>query len=63
MDALNKLVAYHPAMAKETKKGIARDKTASGKYIVHFFDGTIKELEPKEFTLVWNKLDPNFVPW
>lgn len=63
MDPINKLIAYHPFMAGETKKGIPKAKTPSGKYIVHFLDGTIKELDPKEFTIVWNKLDPDFVPW
>jgi hypothetical protein len=63
MDPLNKLVAYRPLLAPETKKGFPRSKNPSGKYIVHFLDGTIKELDRKEITIVWNKLDPDFIPW
>lgn len=63
MDPINKLIAYHPFLAKATKKGIPKAKTPSGKYIVHFLDGTIQELDRKDFTIIWNKLDPDFVPW
>lgn len=63
MNVINKLVAYHPVLAPETKKGFPRSKTPSGKYVVHFLDGTTKELDRKEFTIIWNKLDPDFVPW
>jgi len=63
MNPINKLVAYHPFLATETKKGFPRAETPSGKYIVHFLDGSIKELDRKEFTIIWNKKDPNFVDW
>lgn len=63
MNPINKLIAYRPFLAKETKKGFPKAQSKAGKYIVHFLDGTIKELDRTEFTIVWNKSDPDFVPW
>ena len=63
MNPLNKLIAYRPFLSTATKKGIPKAETKAGKYIVHFLDGTIKELDRTEFNIVWNKLDPDFVPW
>ena len=63
MTPKNKLVAYRPFLATHTAFGIATEQTPKGKWLVRFKDGTIKELEQKEFTIVWDKRHPDFIDW